>query len=649
MPIGLGVDTGGTFTDAAIVDLDSKKILSKSKSPTTYQDLSIGILGAIDGALESCGVSPNDVDIVGLSTTLATNSILEGKGGEVGLLGIGWTPRDDWELGCKKSTFIAGGYDSWGMKSTNMSESELDKALEYICDGVDAVAVSGKFSVANPMQESNVKRKIMSKYGLPVVLGHEMSAELGIYERTVTAVLNAQLMPIISSFLNSMETSLNSRGITAPVYVFRGNGGLMDLKTAKEIPVETLLSGPAASLMGGHALSGKDSCMVVDMGGTSTDIVCLKNGFPRLNTEGAMVGKWRTRVNAIDIWTCGLGGDSNVAINDKGNIIVGPDKVVPLAVASMKYPSLKDKMLEENILSFYVPSRPAISNMTKKEKVALKFVEENAPCSIYEAISKIEDIVFIEDELVKLKKRGFVSLTGLTPTDIMHCRGIYESGDAEASKLGLKIFFDKYGDDDADLSEVITDLVITRVSEEVIKKSLSDKNIILGNDSAFETLLRATAGSDLFNDLSIETHMKLPLIGVGAPAEILIEPVSKKMDVDMIIPQGHEVCNAVGAVLSKVIESVTVKIYPSADYTYRVFSPGSSPIEYSTLEMARSSARTAAENHVMDKMKGASVTDVQLNMEVTEHRFCDGYGKEMKFTNWVDVTATAVGKPRMKI
>lgn len=89
---------------------------------------------------------------------------------------------------------------------------------------------------------------------------------------------------------------------------------------AKEMPVETLLSGPAASLMGGHALSGKDSCLVVDMGGTSTDIAGLKNGFPRLNVEGAMVGQWRTRVNAIDIWTCGLGGDSNISLDDHGNI-----------------------------------------------------------------------------------------------------------------------------------------------------------------------------------------------------------------------------------------------------------------------------------------------------------------------------------------
>ena len=103
------------------------------------------------------------------------------------------------------------------MKSTSISEQELTAALEEVCRGVDAVAISGKFSVANPLQETNTKRLVIERYGLPVVLGHEMSGELGIYERTVTAVLNAQLMPVISSFLTSMEESLASRAITAPV------------------------------------------------------------------------------------------------------------------------------------------------------------------------------------------------------------------------------------------------------------------------------------------------------------------------------------------------------------------------------------------------------------------------------------------------
>ena len=129
-----------------------------------------------------------------------------------------------------------------------------------------------------------------------------MTAELGIYERTVTAVLNAKLLPIIRDFLRSVEKALSVRDIDAAVYVFKGDGGLMSLDVAKDMPVETILSGPAASLMGGKALAGVESCVVVDIGGTSTDIAYLDDGFPRLRKEGAMVGNWRTRVQAIDIW-----------------------------------------------------------------------------------------------------------------------------------------------------------------------------------------------------------------------------------------------------------------------------------------------------------------------------------------------------------
>ena len=114
MTLGLGVDTGGTFTDAAIVDLDTKKVLVKAKARTTYHDLSIGIIGAIDAAVKGNGVNPGDIKLVGLSTTLATNAILQGRGGDVGLIGIGWTPQADWSFEAKRSAFIRGGYDSMG-------------------------------------------------------------------------------------------------------------------------------------------------------------------------------------------------------------------------------------------------------------------------------------------------------------------------------------------------------------------------------------------------------------------------------------------------------------------------------------------------------------------------------------------------------
>ncbi|NLK25059.1 MAG: hydantoinase/oxoprolinase family protein, partial [Euryarchaeota archaeon] len=169
MNLGLGIDTGGTFTDAVIMDLDTKEVLVKAKSPTTYQDLSIGIMGAIDNSLALQAVDVKDIKMVGLSTTLATNSILEGRGGEVGLIGIGWKPDADWKFPCKLSHFVKGGYDSMGAMSEPLDEEEVQKVIEEMCPHVDSVVVSGKFSVANPIQESTVRGMITSQYDIPVV------------------------------------------------------------------------------------------------------------------------------------------------------------------------------------------------------------------------------------------------------------------------------------------------------------------------------------------------------------------------------------------------------------------------------------------------------------------------------------------------
>lgn len=138
MNLGLGIDTGGTFTDAAILDLDTKKVLVKAKSPTTYHDLAVGITGAIDNALAQQAVDVKDIKMVGLSTTLATNSILEGRGGDVGLIGIGWKPDKDWEFPAKIARYIKGGYDSMGALAEQMDQAEAERVIDEICPQVDA-------------------------------------------------------------------------------------------------------------------------------------------------------------------------------------------------------------------------------------------------------------------------------------------------------------------------------------------------------------------------------------------------------------------------------------------------------------------------------------------------------------------------------
>lgn len=648
MNLGLGIDTGGTFTDAAIVDLDNIKVMAKAKFPTTYEDLSVGILGALDQVIKAPGIEISDIKMIGLSTTLATNSLLQGKGGEVGLIGIGWKPEPDWTLGCKRSRFIRGGADSIGRTAEAIDEKEMDNAIDEVCQGVDAIVVSGLFSVCNGMQEMAVREAVIRKTKLPVIMGQSLTMDLGIHERSVTAILNAKLLPIINDFLDSMERSLISRNIDAHIFVFKGDGGLMSLETARERPVEMVLSGPAASLMGGKALAKVDNCIVVDMGGTSTDIAVLDEGFPRLNNEGAIVGNWRTRVKGIDIWTCGLGGDSIIRADSHGNVTIGPERVVPLAVASVKYPTLVEKIAQENELNLYLPNSSRFPDgRTPKERQALEFVKANAPCTLYDAMKGCPNIPVVEYVLDALRSRALVIRTGLTPTDLLHASGKYIVGNAQASRVGIAQMSEKMLLTSDELIPLLMDLVVTRVGEEIVKKGLVDAGGDLPEGKGFEMLLRASAGHGGLGGITLKARPDRTIVGIGAPAAEFIKPLEERMDCSVLVPECHEVGNAVGAVCSLVTESLMIQVYLRDD-KYLVFSPLSSPVQYSHLGDALASARSSAEHYVRDKITGPSVKDVKVRVETFEKRFSDGYGQEQKFVNWVDVRATATARPKLR-
>ena len=148
--LGLGIDTGGTYTDAVIVDMETKEVIAKKKALTTYQDLSIGLLEAVDGVLAGEKVSVKDIHLVGISTTLATNSILQGRGGSVGLIGIGWKPDEGWEFGAKISVFIPGGHDSRGREMRALDMKEVEGPIKHSLQETDAIVVSSLSTVLIP-------------------------------------------------------------------------------------------------------------------------------------------------------------------------------------------------------------------------------------------------------------------------------------------------------------------------------------------------------------------------------------------------------------------------------------------------------------------------------------------------------------------
>ncbi|HID28388.1 MAG TPA: hydantoinase/oxoprolinase family protein, partial [Desulfobacterales bacterium] len=278
------------------------------------------------------------------STTFATNAIVEDRGAEAGLILVGYDeippeiPRNT------RILMIPGGHTVSGEERCPLDLNLLKGKLEPFMEGLDAVAVTGFFSVRNPAHELCVAEYIRDRYDLPVVRGHRLSMRLDAFKRATTAWWNARLIPIISNLIHSCRKVLAQKGINAPLMVVRGDGSLMSDRTALERPVETLLSGPAASVIGGKHLSGMQDALIADMGGTTTDMAVLSGGRVLLDPQGATVGRWKTHVEAARIRTIGIGGDSIIEVTSQRSILVGPKRVIPLCMAAEKHPEILDML-----------------------------------------------------------------------------------------------------------------------------------------------------------------------------------------------------------------------------------------------------------------------------------------------------------------
>ncbi|MEL6751478.1 MAG: hydantoinase/oxoprolinase family protein, partial [Pseudomonadota bacterium] len=352
MTISVGIDTGGTFTDAVVMVArdGAQHLVTKAKAPTTHEDLSIGISEALAAAMDSANLAGPDVGLVSLSTTLATNALVEGRGGSVALIAVGFSPRDMERAGLAETPGLAKVVVLPGGHTTHGSQAEpldLTALAETSFDDVDGVAVAGLFATRNPAHEIAVRDAVMKRTGLPVTCSHELSARLNGPKRALTTVLNARLVPLIGALLDAAEGVLSARSIVAPLMVVRGNGALVRADFARTRPIETILSGPAASLVGARHLTGLDAAVVNDIGGTTSDVAVLRGGMPVIDPDGARVGAHRTMVEAVAMRTFGLGGDSAVTLQTEGlatRIQLGPRRHVPIAKLLSDHPTLHEAL-----------------------------------------------------------------------------------------------------------------------------------------------------------------------------------------------------------------------------------------------------------------------------------------------------------------
>ncbi|MDG2114901.1 MAG: hydantoinase/oxoprolinase family protein, partial [Actinomycetota bacterium] len=282
----LGIDTGGTNTDAALVERATNRVVASAKAPTTHHDLSLGVRSAIEATLDVARTPADEVDLVALSTTLATNALVEGAGRPAGLIAIGFSPADLQRAGVPDVVSqahvvaVEGGHDTHGVESSPLDLDSIRSAAPALANEVAAFAVTSRFAVRNTAHELAARDVLVELTGKPVTCSHELSAQLNGPKRAVTALLNARLVPVTTDLLDAVHEILAATGITAPLMVVRGDGSLISAEEISRHPVETILSGPAASLVGAAVLSGRRDALVVDVGGTTTDIAVLAGGQP---------------------------------------------------------------------------------------------------------------------------------------------------------------------------------------------------------------------------------------------------------------------------------------------------------------------------------------------------------------------------------
>ena len=631
----VGVDTGGTYTDAAIIDAGSHRVISSAKAITTKGDLAIGVAEAITRAvgLLPQGLQPQDISLVSVSTTLATNAVVEGHGSAVGVVLIGFDAAMVTRTGIAQAfpgmpvETVAGGHDHNGDARVPLDLEALEAALSRMADKVDAFAVASAFAVRNAAHEHAARELIVARTGKPVTLSTELSSSLDAPRRALTAALNARLISRVSHLIEAVRRAMAQLQIRCPLMIVKGDGTLALAESVVTRPIETVLSGPAASLVGAQWLSGLDSFILSDMGGTTTDLGVLLNGRPRVALEGAEVGGWRTMVRAIDVRTIGLGGDSEVLLGPQGKLTVSAQRIVPVALLGARYPELI-ALLEADLadvdggnsmqgrfvlLPFGARAGAPTGELTAREREVLLQVGERP-----QALRKLANTLAAQRAIGSLRRKGLIQLSGFTPSDAAHVLGLQANWSGAAASLAGQLAA-RLRDMKFPTPERTEQFARDVWNETVRLTGRAILDTAMGMSPVDGTLVDAVcSGNARVGLCAISLKPSVPVVAVGGPVKVYYPEVARRLGCDIVFPDYCDVANAVGAATGVVAQTVVVRVAGDGSGVFVLHSTvGTQQFRDPTealvraTEMAREAARTAV------MAMGASAPEVQLTVQKT--------------------------------
>lgn len=534
----IGIDTGGTYTDAILLDRASGDVVASAKTPTTHKNLSIGLSSALSRVMRKSATPPQLVDVVAVSTTLATNAVVEDKGARVGLFVIGMTKAFD--LPVVSVQYAAGGHSIVGKEEAPLDVEAIVDGVGNLRGHVDAYAVSAAMSYANPTHEQVAAKAIELVDPKPVFCSHEVSGKAGMKERAATTVLNARLMPVMQEFIDGVSAALAEHGLTCPVRIVRGNGAPMTLDSALRRAAETFASGPAATAHYGMAFAPGDDALIVDVGGTTTDVTLIRAGQPTIKKGGSRIGQWETHVEAVEMFTVGIGGDSQARTTAAGSIAVGPARVLPVCMAT-NVPA-PESWLDSGDASRLITMDQAPEPDVIAADPILTILSGAGPmsaASLMRATGLSE--IALSAHLQRLVRAQQVAEIGFTPTDALHVLGRLSIGDTAQAKAAAEVLARRHGMD----AEAFCEAVIT-TAQRKIENALLDHVV---RKEVGGSMAEFIARKDSMSLVRFSAALNVPIVGIGAAARMLLPEVAQRLGAPIHFPDHFEVGNALGAAL----------------------------------------------------------------------------------------------------
>lgn len=551
MSMILGVDTGGTYTDAVLVK--GKRIVRKAKSFTTQDCLTEGISRCFDmlGNLKEY-----DISEVHMSTTLAANHILERNFERIGLLQI--DKEIEGKVPAKYTLMLKDPFGENDDVRGFDKIAEMPDIRKVFLGNVDYLVIS---SPGND-REHRLAKLIKRDIGLAVFCARDYSRIDDYTERTISAMLTIYLVPVIEQWINSTQQMMREKGINADLKIINAMGKLITCQEARQNPLSTLFSGFAASIMGGIAMTKTRDFIIADMGGTSTDITRIINRKFREVKEVTEVGGFKIREGTMDVQTFGTGGDSYIRINQRGIITIGPQKAFPICLMGSKYPNIAEELgrcrrpknyemlTVQDVDCFIGSKRYRRGELTGFENEIVEYLMDT-PHNVFtiaEYFKKDPDALHLD----KLLRKGAINLISVTPTDVLHVEGTYKQWDEGASNVAVRYMAKQLGV----TKKVCLTMLKEAIGKQLVKACMQsianfEKEQFDFNDSKGAKFMLERFFDDSESMLEMSFTINKPIIALGAPAGAWFGQVARKLGTKIVLPDDCDVAGAFGAAIAK--------------------------------------------------------------------------------------------------